>query len=112
MSNASTKNSELSSGQIDSENRIDSETINKIKPFISHCLTLNHDINNPLTGVIGYTEYILSEPEGLTDDHKDLLQRIMKCAERIQRLVAELGDEKAALAKEIDIKKLIEAGSD
>ncbi|MDF1544891.1 MAG: histidine kinase dimerization/phospho-acceptor domain-containing protein [bacterium] len=83
-----------------------------MRPFLAHCLTLNHDINNPLTGVIGYTEYVLSEPEGLSKDQIALLQEVMKCGERIQRLVSALGDEKAALAKEIDVKALIESGSD
>ena len=84
------------------------ELFEKIKPYIALCLNLNHDINNPLAGVLGYTEYILSEPEGLSDDQKELLEKIMECGERIRDLVAELGDAKAVLSEDVDIKTMSE----
>jgi hypothetical protein len=31
-----------------------------LKPYIGHCLTLNHDLNNPLAGILGYAEFLLT----------------------------------------------------
>ncbi|MFQ5453736.1 MAG: histidine kinase dimerization/phospho-acceptor domain-containing protein, partial [Candidatus Zixiibacteriota bacterium] len=39
------------------------EVYQAIKPYIAHCLTMNHEINNPLAGIIGYSEFLLEESE-------------------------------------------------
>jgi signal transduction histidine kinase len=84
------------------------EIYRKLKPFISHCLTLNHDINNPLAGIIGYTDFMLDNEESLTKDQEKYLRQIAKCAERIRVLVTELSDEKIALSEGIDMHAVIE----
>ena len=104
--------SSVTSPSIRSSRSEDQREFDKIKPFILQCLSLNHDINNPLAGVLGYTEYILSDPKGLSEDQIELLQKVMTCGERIQKLVADLGDAKAALAQEIDIKAVLEKYSE
>lgn len=52
--------------------------------------TLRHEINNPLQGVIGYAEHLLSKlpPDG---SYADMVQRIFRGAERIDDLVQRLG---------------------
>lgn len=81
----------------------------KLKPFIGHCLTLNHDINNPLAGIIGYADFMLDNAETLSKDQEKYLRQIAKCAERIRVLVTELSDEKIALAEGIDMSAVIES---
>lgn len=82
-----------------------------LRPYILKCLSLNHDINNPLAGIIGYGE-ILSEDESLTPEQKGYLKQIMTCAERIRAKVNELCDSKVALQGELDIRQAIEMLSD
>jgi signal transduction histidine kinase len=80
-----------------------------LKPYIGHCLTLNHDINNPLAGILGYAEFMLSEPESLTEDQRQQLGKILHCAERIKKLVEALCDEKVALSEGIDLRVVTDA---
>lgn len=80
-----------------------------LKPYIGHCLTLNHDINNPLTGIIGYCEYLLVDPQFLDKTQKKYLQQILQCAERIKKLVENLCEEKISMAEKIDLKSITEA---
>ena len=86
----------------------DLEVLQKIKPFISHCLTLNHDLNNPLAGIIGYGEFLLSEGENLTEDQIEYLNRILSCADRMRKLIEKLCVEKGELAKVVDLRDLSE----
>lgn len=80
-----------------------------LKPYIGHCLTMNHDINNPLAGILGYAEFMLSEPEGLSEDQRQQLGKILHCAERIKKLVEALCDEKIALSEGVDLRVVTDA---
>jgi nitrogen-specific signal transduction histidine kinase len=82
-------------------------TFEELKPFIARCLTLNHDINNPLAGIVGYCEFLIEEQDNMTPEQRDYVVQILKCTERIQAIVERLGNEKIALGKKIDIPKLI-----
>ncbi len=77
-----------------------------LRPYIGHCLALNHDINNPLAGIIGYSEFMLSEADQLTESQRESVEQILHCAERIRQEVEDLGDEKIALAEKVDLKML------
>jgi len=81
-----------------------------IKPYIGHCLTLNHDINNPLAGVIGYSEFLLSEEDSLrSKEQKGYLNHILTCAERIKKLVDNLCEEKIALEEKVDLRSITDS---
>lgn len=80
-----------------------------IKPYIGHCLTLNHDINNPLAGVIGYSEFLLSEEDSLSKEQKGYLNHILTCAERIKSLVDNLCEEKIALEEKVDLRSITDS---
>ena len=80
----------------------------EIEPIIVRCLNLNHDINSPLTGIIGYGEFVLESAANLPDDTQSHVEKIMECAERVKKLVDELGDVKQELAERVDIKRLVE----
>lgn len=79
-----------------------------LKPYIGHCLTMNHDINNPLAGVLGYCEFILMDDD-LSPSHRKHLEQIAECAERIKKLVEALCDEKIALAEKVDLRTVTAA---
>jgi len=81
----------------------------RLKPLISHCLTLNHEINNSLGGIIGYAELMLTENISLSKNQRQNLQQIVRCAERIERQIGKLGNRKSNLAGEIDIKAVTAA---
>jgi len=80
----------------------------EIEPIIVRCLNLNHDINNPLTGIIGYGEFVLEAAASLPDDIRSHIEKIMECAGRVKKLVDELGDVKQELAERVNITRLVE----
>ena len=80
-----------------------------LKPFIGHCLTLNHDLNNPLAGIMGYCEFLMEEADNLTDEQKGYLRQIMTCSERIKKQIEALCVEKIELDEKIDLKSVTEA---
>ena len=80
------------------------EAFEKLLPVIERCLDLNHDINNPLTGIIAYAEFLRDDP-GLSEEKRlDYLGQILACAERIQECTGKLGSEKARLSEELNLK--------
>jgi nitrogen-specific signal transduction histidine kinase len=87
----------------------DLELFQVLKPYIGHCLSMNHDINNPLAGIIGYCEFLLLEPENLTKQQIKQLEMIAKCAERIRKLVENLCEEKIALTEKINMQPVMDA---
>jgi signal transduction histidine kinase len=80
-----------------------------LRPFIAESLTLNHEINNPLTGILGYAEYLLADAGELTPDQRSSLEQMAECAERISEIVARLSELKMQVAKEIDIEEFVAA---
>ena len=91
------------------EQKKDLDLIERLKPYLGHCLTLNHDLNNPLAGIIGYAEFLQEEADQLSDEHKQFVDQIMKCAERIRRVLDNLSEEKIALSAELDLSEVIAA---
>ncbi len=75
----------------------------QFRPYIARCLTLNHEINNPLTGIIGYCEFLLGDSDQLTESQRDYLNQIMICAERILRAVDSLSCQKMSLGAKVDL---------
>lgn len=80
-----------------------------LKPYIGHCLTMNHDLNNPLSGIIGYAEFLMQEGDYLSEEHRAFVQQILQSAERIQKIVEDLCVDKIELMEKIDLQELIEA---
>ncbi|MFZ5979233.1 MAG: histidine kinase dimerization/phospho-acceptor domain-containing protein [Candidatus Zixiibacteriota bacterium] len=77
--------------------------LEQLKPLIKRCLHLNHDLNNPLTGIVGYVEFLLSGDEPLTSSQKEYLNQIAQCTERIEKEINDLCEIKIKLSEEIDI---------
>ncbi len=77
-----------------------------LRPYIGHCLSMNHDINNPLAGIIGFSEYLLMDEDTLTEEQAANIKQIMTCAERIRKLMERLCDHKMSLAEDIDLESI------
>jgi signal transduction histidine kinase len=95
--------------EIDKDLKEELAVYRALKPYIGHCLTLNHDINNPLAGIIGYGEFLMEESGQLNEAQKRYLKQILECGERIKKLVENICEEKIALAEGIDLKSVTEA---
>ncbi len=81
------------------------DILNRLRPFILRCLKLNHEINNPLAGILGYTEFLLEE-ETLSEIQRDCVHQIMSCADRIEKEISRLCQEKIELAGRLDLKQI------
>jgi len=99
----------LEKADIDADSKEELAVLRALKPYIGHCLTLNHDINNPLAGVIGYGELLMEESGQLDETQKGYLRQVLQCAERIKKLVEDLCEEKIALAEGVDLKSVTKA---
>lgn len=100
-------NTDKISINIESDMNDEFEIYQELKPYIAHCLTMNHELNNPLAVILGYTEILLDESDSLNDDQKKYLQHIVKGAHKIQECISELSEEKIALNEKIDLKEVM-----
>ncbi len=73
-----------------------------------------HEINNPINGIINYTQLLLDDAESGGDrEHLDILKRIIKESERISVIVRNLlafARQREDVEEEIQIKDVIEDG--
>ena len=82
------------------------EILALLKPFISRCLAINHDLNNSLAGIIGYTEFLLAEDEPLSENQREYIRQIMVCAERLEKEITALCNDKIELSGKINLKQM------
>lgn len=69
------------------EDQIKSERLNAI---IETAVTINHEVNNPLSVVLGYTQLLLSGKEELAQETIDKLKKIEQGALRIKEVTHKL----------------------
>lgn len=79
-----------------------------LKPYLAHCLNLNHDLNNPLSGVVGYGELLIEETGDWTDSQRDTLSEMLKCAERMRQILEKLSEQKIELSQQVDLRAVME----
>ena len=100
--------SDLAAADISEQLKLEITVYRILRPLIGRCLTLNHDLNNPLTGVMGYAEFLLLDKDGMSKDQRDNLQQIVSCAERMKALIDELAAEKSKVKDLVDLKAVTE----
>lgn len=76
-----------------------------LKPYLAHCIAMNHDLNNPLAGIIGYCELIMEEPD-TPEELRIQLGQILSCALRIHFFVDHLCQEKIELSRTVNLRRL------
>lgn len=79
-----------------------------IEAFLKRFLSINHDLNNPLSGILGYGEFLLEESESFTPDQVDYVKQVVVCAERMSALIASYCEAKDELAEVIDVRRFEE----
>lgn len=78
----------------------------KLQPLLSACFGLNHDLNNPLAGILGFAEILLEPDSGLNEESRAHVRIISDCAERMKLSLIRLSDRKIELAGEIDLREI------
>ena len=101
-------NPDLVKADLTDELRQELAVYRALRPYLSRCLTMNHDLNNPLTGILGYTEFMLMDQETLTDEQRANLEQIARCAEQMRTVVEGLSNEKIGLSGKVDLATVIE----
>ncbi|MBN4072372.1 hypothetical protein JYU03_00465 [bacterium AH-315-F03] len=82
------------------------EGITRLKEFVRELYTLNHDLNNPLAGVIGYTELATSEPDILPTHIVDYLGKVQLSAAKLEAVIARASQAKYSLQEHVDVTEL------
>lgn len=86
----------------------DRELLALLKPFVAYTLRLNHDLNNPLAGILGYGELLVAESDQLSPGQQECLEKMMEAAERMKDILESFCEEKRKLAEQIDVISLQE----
>jgi signal transduction histidine kinase len=101
---------------VDAPEEIEQEQMKKdlaafkaLRPYLGRCLSLNHDINNPLAGILGYAEFILTDERPLDEETKANIEQIVECANRIRAQMDALTLLKSSIAGTIDLDDLMAA---
>jgi len=84
------------------------EILRALRPLFSLYSNLSHDINNPLTGIIGCGEFLSETPEELSDTQLKQVKQILECAERIEKITWKLCKVKMDIIQDSAFGKLIE----
>ena len=82
----------------------------EMKPLLKICLNLNHEISNPLTGIIGFSEALLMETE-LTETQAEYVEQILRCADRIRTQIELVCREKIDLVSRSSVRPSTESPS-
>lgn len=77
-----------------------------VLPLLRRCLGLNHELNKPVAGIVGYCQFLLDDKDTLKPEQVLSVEEIRDCAIKIQKILEELSAEKAELAKKMDLKAL------
>ena len=83
------------------------EAARAIAAFAAKLIELNHDLNNPLAGVIGYLELAMSSEEGVHEEVKCLLQSAQLSADMMNDLIKKLSVAKQELLSEVDFSSFL-----
>lgn len=87
---------------------VEFEQFTALKPYIARCLQLNHELNNPLAGIIGYCDFLLETQADLPEDYKKYIKQILACAERMEKSIAGLTKAKDELRDKINLPSILD----
>lgn len=79
----------------------------ELRSFCAALLDLNHDLNNPLAGVIGYLELAMSREDDLTSKSMEMLGHVQASADKMNTLIQEFTVAKRRLQSTVDISSLL-----
>jgi signal transduction histidine kinase len=79
--------------------------IEAVEEFLKRTLAIDHDFNNPLSGILGYAEFLLDESDRLSPEHTDFVKQIIACADRLSSVIAGYCEAKNELSEKMDISR-------
>jgi signal transduction histidine kinase len=79
-----------------------------LKEFFSAQFELNHDLNNPLAGIVGYLELALTDSDSIPKRPLELLRNVQKCADRMDELIQEYVKCKRRLQTTVDLSEVVD----
>ncbi|HSG99172.1 MAG TPA: histidine kinase dimerization/phospho-acceptor domain-containing protein [candidate division Zixibacteria bacterium] len=82
------------------------EGLVELKRFAAALLELNHDLNNPLAGVVGYLELAMTSHDDLPEDTRKMLANVQKSADLLEKVIGRLTSAKRRLQTSVDISEL------
>jgi len=78
-----------------------------LKEFLGAQFELNHDLNNPLAGIVGYLELAMTGTDDIPERPLELLQNVQKCADRMDELIQEFVKSKRRLQNTVDLSDVL-----
>ena len=82
------------------------EGIAELKKYVAATLSLNHDLNNPLAGVMGFLELALVHKDKMEPKAYELLKLIEKSAVKLNECLIEFTEEKHKMRSKVDLSSL------
>lgn len=82
------------------------EGIEELKRFAAALITLNHDLNNPLAGIVGYLELAMTGKEPIPPDANEMLKNVQRSAELMEKVIQQLTQAKRRLQSSVDISAI------
>lgn len=98
---------DLADADISEELKQEFALFRELKPLVARSLTINHELSNPLAGLLGYLELIQADTHNFSDDQKECLNEITYCANRLEECIKRLSDIKAKISEKIDLDAVI-----
>lgn len=88
------------------------EGIAELKNLIAATLRLNHDLNNPLAGIMGFLELALGHKDNMEPKVLELLELVRMSAVKLNQRLLEFNEEKSRMQNKVDISALEESKTD
>ena len=85
------------------------DLVQAIAPYVAVSWSIGHDIANPLTGIVGLTDELLSEDEPLTANQRESIGMISDCADRIYDILQDLAQTKSIIMDDDYLRNKLEA---
>ena len=87
------------------QTRSEADLLKALEPFLQKCLSLNHDLSNPLAGIIGFAEFMSEDNSNLNQTQRDYGRQIIECAERIRHRLILLSEDKTDILEDARLRE-------
>ena len=85
------------------------EGIAELRNYVAATLNLNHDLNNPLAGIMGFLELALGHKDEMEPKVFELLELVKKSAVKLNERLLKFTEEKRRMKSKVDISALEES---
>lgn len=85
------------------------DLVQAIAPYMAVSWSIGHDIANPLTGIFGLTDELLSGEETLSQVQRESIGQISECADRIYGILQSLAETKSVIVNDDYLRNKVQA---